>query len=160
MKAEDQQKFLQLLYRFGYDMKTISGYLPEYTVEELTHIYQRLILTFGKQCVNQGGACDIQQIKDVYFYEDEIRFDVVKEENGRLIEKGNIQLPDYKSKTYMMLKDFEFSLRWKINMVNSFYKNFEKHGNIKPYDESDVEKEGKEAEQNIIENEISVNKIQ
>jgi hypothetical protein len=130
MEQEKLKQFLELLYKYGtnFDLIRTSKEYSKYSDHELAELYKKAIYGFGRSCVNKGGSVNIQQIKDIYSEEGEILMDVLMGTGTtNLRRKNGYALKDYKSKSYMLLKDYEFMLREKLSLLTALYSKFDRN---------------------------------
>lgn len=123
MNKEKYILFYELLHKKGSDFTDIlkSPELSGFTVKDLEEAYRKIIENIGCICEENGGYNDIKQIKDIYRVNGEVHFDVIEENN---ILKENKKMDIYSSKFFILLKDYEYFLRGKLNMINEKIKNF------------------------------------
>ena len=142
MDQNELEYFYKKLEVYGTDFKFYSSdpMLSKYSVGQLESAYIHLISHLRKVIKKQGGSTEIKQIKDVYRINSSgtnsidtnsidtnanVCFDVLSND-GNI---KSVQLPvDRKSKFYTMMKDYEYYLKGKLNILKSCIDDYETHG--------------------------------
>ncbi|KAF7682569.1 hypothetical protein TCON_2207 [Astathelohania contejeani] len=129
MNEQEKKAFIKLLYKYGTDLHKIQKdkMLKKYTVNQLYQAYKEVISQMSDAIPHKGGAKRIKQIRDIFQIPGNnfsIECIVSTPQRGMNVKKI-IEIPDYNSKMFKLLKDYEFQLRKKLSFIYSVYEKME-----------------------------------